>query len=254
MKTAVALTLSCAAALAACTDDPVVPAATCAELAAADPGAVDAEHTLYLDHNPDRPWRAYCHGMSTPAPAEYLTLARTDDTNFSELVVTAAVVDESDGEARTVRSSYQRIRFDPTRMAIDTSDRRFATDSGVAQMDGQSVTGVPFGVAAAGSAGDNSLHRIVARGGIDLAGTGFVLADDDGFCRDDDEVPMSTVTVAVASDRGRVDLRAELSVGAVDGESVSAAPRPCPIDPWLPDRGGLVLALVPAPAPPPALP
>src|ERR1041385_6987792 len=42
---------------------PPPPPATCQDIKNNNPGAVDGEYTLYLGHDPTKPWTAFCHAM-----------------------------------------------------------------------------------------------------------------------------------------------------------------------------------------------
>jgi hypothetical protein len=141
--------------------------ATCQDIAEASPGAADSEQTLYLDHDPARPWTAYCHDLAG-APAEYLPLVETGPAhNYAQYTAGGAI------KGSNVRTAYTRLRIDPRTRFVNIADQRFSSSTGM--LMGPSdvpVTSMPYGVAT--NCGGKS-----GRGNIDLRGTRFAVTPDD---------------------------------------------------------------------------
>ena len=137
--------------------------ATCAEVRAANPAAGNGDYTLFLDHDPAKPWRAYCHDMAS-APAEFLTLENVGSSvNFSQYTPRAS-------QGTTVRTQYTRVRIDPATLRVDVSDQTFTTSSGQLTHGSATVTSMPFGVAMSCNSQPSGLAN------IDLTGTPFFVA------------------------------------------------------------------------------
>lgn len=183
--------------------------ATCLEARALFPGATDGDFTLYVDHEPRKPWTAYCFQMNNnldmggDPPTEYLTLA--PGRNVSRF--------PAGGKARgiDIETTYWRVRLDPRTLEVDANDRAFATSFGelwITGMEG-SVYFMPFGVAldcaGAGSARGSAT--------IDLSGTPFAVVAD-LFVRGGTEPGGSATYTA---DHKRVALRGGGACGWVAG-------------------------------------
>lgn len=195
--------------------------ARCADVRRADPSAADGEHTLYVQGDPRRPWRAWCRGMAS-TPAEYLPLMmRGGGQNASQYTA---------GGGRPgvdVRTVYARVRVDPTTLRVSLGDQTFATSTGRIATRDRVITAMPFGVAGDCIAGGSRAG--VAN--IDLRGTPFAVAADAfalaGF------MPGGAATYGAG---GRVvDLRGGGYCGWI-------APRDAPYDP-VNDAGGFALPL-----------
>lgn len=201
---------------------------TCRDVVDAAPDATDGSYLLYLEHDPLRPWEAYCHDMQNQ-PREFLTLpAETVDANTSRL-------QSYDGRLySTVTTTYRRVRLDPRTLEVDISDQTFADSSGAATVEGRvDVRSMPFGVATACSTSPDI--DIAARSSIDLDGTPFALASD--FCVRDADPDLSSTW------RSNTKGRAELAVFATDLEVCAvASPAPC-LDAPYNDSGAFQLQL-----------
>jgi hypothetical protein len=191
------LGLACAGTATACARDTRLPE-SCEDiqrdfLDEHDDFPDDGEYTLYVDGEKSRPWTVWCEAMNRDEPKDYLTVKEAD--NASEV---------SDG-IQFVRTSFERVRIDPVRLEIDPWDFAFATTIGdIALLDAAVTSGsgntafrdrigleptataptnVPLGVAYRGE-GDSVARA--AQSHVDLAGTGFSLAEDvtedDFFC------------------------------------------------------------------------
>jgi hypothetical protein len=102
------------------------PPATCQDLKNAGV-LLDGESTLYLGNDLNRPWRAYCHNMSSISgtPAEYLTLSNTGgDYNFSQYTTGTS------SPGTSVRTSYSKLRINPVTLNVNISDKTFASSTG----------------------------------------------------------------------------------------------------------------------------
>lgn len=137
--------------------------ATCADVLAAEPSAVDGDYTLYIGGDESKPWQAYCWNMGG-SPAEFLPLVMVmGDHNFSQYTSTP-------GNGWTdVRTSFLRVRIDPATLKIDIGDETFASSTGLLYDNGIEVESMPFGVAMSCSSSPGLAN-------IDLRGTSFALA------------------------------------------------------------------------------
>lgn len=142
--------------------------ATCAQVVAATPGAPDGAYTLYLDGDPARPWTAWCAGMARQ-PTEYLELGGDRDTTFSQYTAGGAT------SGTSVRTSWIRIRLDPSSLLVDISDQVFATSTGSLVQGDTEVTSMPLGVAMSCDQAPSGV------GSVDLSGTPFAVASDAFF-------------------------------------------------------------------------
>lgn len=142
--------------------------ATCSEIASASPGAADGEQTLYLEHDPARPWAAYCHDLAG-APVEYLSLIQTGPSqNFSQYTAGGA------SKGTSVTTAYAKIRVDPETLLVNIADQRFSSSTGALEHETIDVISMPYGVAAdcAGKA------TPLGKSNIDLRGTPFAVTPD----------------------------------------------------------------------------
>jgi hypothetical protein len=122
---------------------------------------------LHIGHDLAKGWTAYCRNMAT-SPAEYLPLQNVSSSaNFSQYTAGGAV------SGTNVRTSYTKIRIDPSSLLVDISDQTFSTSTGELIHGGESVTSMPYGV---GMSCDASPSGI---GNIDLTGTPFAVAADE---------------------------------------------------------------------------
>lgn len=141
--------------------------ATCAELRDAVLGASDGETILYVEHDPARPWSAYCHDMAG-SPREYLTLPKQGDT----INIGSYRGDDSEGE---MLRRYQRIRLNPADWLVDTSDATHSSPEGMASQGGGPVDRVAYGTVM-------TCDKSVAMLTVDLRGTPFHVVGS--FCTD----------------------------------------------------------------------
>lgn len=139
---------------------------SCAEIKdAASPGPLDdGEYLLFVGGSSDRPWVAYCRGMASDAPTEYLTLHRTTAANFSQYTAGGA------SPGTSARSRYTKVRIDFSSLTIDTSDQTFSEPSGGVHHGDILVTSMPYGVAMSCDGQPSGTAN------IDLQGTPFAVA------------------------------------------------------------------------------
>jgi hypothetical protein len=137
--------------------------ATCQDIKAANPEALDGDYTLHIAGDPQKPWSAWCQNMAG-TPAEYLRLVQTGTSvNYSQY--TAGV--HSGGSS--VRTTYTRLRIDPVTLRVDTADQTFSSSNGgTVSHGGELVTSMPYAVA---MGCDNW-----GMGNVDLRGTPFAVA------------------------------------------------------------------------------
>lgn len=135
---------------------------SCAAIASASTGPLaDGEYLLFTS---GRPWVAYCAGMASSAPKEYVTLHRTNGANYAQYTAGGA------SPGTNVRTSYAKIRIDPSTLIVNTADQTFATSTGsLLHGNATAVTSMPYGVA---MACDNQASGLA---NIDLQGTPFAI-------------------------------------------------------------------------------
>ena len=97
-------------------------------------------------------------------PHEYLSLT---GTNFAQYTHGGS------SPGTDVRTTFTKVRFDPSAMKVDISDRTFAMSTGMLNHSGSGtmVTSMPYSVAM-DCAGNNSRTGVAQ---IDLTGTSFAL-------------------------------------------------------------------------------
>jgi len=127
----------------------------------------DGNYTLYWQGSASMPWTAYCEGMNTTDPLEYLPLSATS-INFGQF---AAGGMYATGTTCTTR--YSKIRLVVSSGMIDISDRTFSASTGNVMEGGNhpaNVTSMPYAVAAS----CNNTAGGTAE--VDLTGTPFQVA------------------------------------------------------------------------------
>lgn len=166
--------------------------ATCKEAKAMYGAITDGPQTLYIDGDKSMPWAAYCTGMASDEPKEFIDLPQFGQNgapaNYSEF-----------GEAPTpqefltgptpfyVQTHYQKVRIDPKDLTIDITNKTF-TRSAITPPDSdhasvaldQAVGYMPFGTAmqcgdeTSGDTEEESIF-VTAKANIDLTGLPFEL-------------------------------------------------------------------------------
>jgi hypothetical protein len=143
--------------------------ASCREVLLGDPGAGDGAYRLFIGKDPARPWTAYCRDMATQ-PKDYIDLVMTgSNQNFSQFTAGGGRAGVS------VRTDYQRLRFDPLTLKIDTADKTYASSMGKlpANPGGGQPEATSMSYAAAADCLGNDSQA--GTGGIDLRGTPFAV-------------------------------------------------------------------------------
>jgi hypothetical protein len=130
------------------------------------PGAPAPDGDYEIEPAPGVVFTVYCKDMAT-APKEYLTLQNTGvNSNFSVLPACGLWYGSN------VRTSFTKIRIDPTTLLVDIGDLTFATSTGqINTGSNQYLTEVPYGVAADCNCNYWGLTN------IDLRGTPFEVFD-----------------------------------------------------------------------------
>src|SRR5262249_1019112 len=130
----------------------------------------DSTYRLYVNGQTDKPYDAYCYGMKTSSPAEYLTLPTGPMINYSTWTIDFLRA------VTTVTTTYLKVRFGPGTLRINCDDQNpaFVQSAGNSiYLDAMNmphtVKSVPFGVAAA------CFTSAPAQGNITLTGTPFAV-------------------------------------------------------------------------------
>lgn len=174
-----------------CTSEELGPS-TCKEAKSAYGVVVDGSQTLYVEGDKSMPWSAYCAGMASDEPKEFLELPQHDAggyaVNYSEFFeypyMPPALLEEAP-KAFQVRTQYQRVRIDPKTLAIDIANTSFAradiSPEGTNHASGALdliVGSVPFGTAMqCGPLPRGATSARTAQASIDFTGLPFELAE-----------------------------------------------------------------------------
>ncbi|HEX8113051.1 MAG TPA: GON domain-containing protein [Kofleriaceae bacterium] len=144
---------------------------SCGDIKSHVSGAADGTYTLYLGGDARKPWQAHCAGMANN-PREYLSLTGANFAQYTH---------GGNSPGTDVKTTFTKVRFDPATMKIDSSDRSFATSTGMLDHSGSGtmVTSMPYGVAM-DCIGNNSAAGVAQ---IDLTGTSFTLSSGNMFIK-----------------------------------------------------------------------
>ncbi|MBL8950057.1 MAG: hypothetical protein JNK82_04730 [Myxococcaceae bacterium] len=148
-----------------------------------DPAMGDGEYLFAYDGDPTRPYLAYCRGLGATSGGMYLTLPnQTGSANESVYPGTrwANIGCPGCSQGDTVRTRFQRVRFDPFTHRVVPGDHTFATTVGLIVGDSSSPTNgsierverADWGLA---SACESSVNPARGTANIDLRGTPFRL-------------------------------------------------------------------------------
>lgn len=138
---------------------------SCTQIPASFPQAQNGSYTLFVNGDANKPWTAYCQmGAATNT---YLGLQNVTTGNYSQYTA---------GGGRTgtnVRTSFQRLRIDPSTLIVDCGDLTFSSSYGqINHPDGSKTTQMAYG-----SAQDCvSTSSSSGVGNVDLSGTPFAIA------------------------------------------------------------------------------
>jgi hypothetical protein len=131
-----------------------------------------------------RPFQVFCAGMATPAPEEFLELARTSHpaeepaANFTTYV-TGPVHASWTCDCGVVTSLYSKLRIDPITLTV-TARSAFAVFASTTQLAClMSKPGCPGMSAYATAQSCNGNFDASGRGNVDLRGTPFHVAGTD---------------------------------------------------------------------------
>eukprot|EP00729_Bicosta_minor_P009787 gene9787-32289_t len=152
---------------------PPPPATTCAQVLYRDPAAVDGEFQLHCPLA-GVTFSAYCYGMKTGSPKEYLTLPRGPEHNFASYLCGKYCKSAGAGYS-TLLTSFTKVRINPCRLTIDILDFTFSKSTGKVRQELGNVdkTRAPVGTAAACEANQGSSSS--GLGSLDFGGTPFVI-------------------------------------------------------------------------------
>ena len=120
----------------------------------------------YLLYNNGILFTAYCAGMYSKTPREYIDLAKTGNgVNFSQYTAGGASIGTS------VRTSFTKLRIDPASLTVDIGDLTFARSTGSLKHSNSGITvkSMPYGVAMSCVGPQNTSGA----GNIDLLNTPF---------------------------------------------------------------------------------
>ena len=180
--------------------------ATCAELKALNDVTTDGDQTLYYGRDSSKPWTAYCFGMTTSEPKEYLTLPEQgmDSNQFKNGSWHSGLLNE------TYVTRYQKVRLDPRTLRVDISDTQFATGSTTPAV-AYATVGQCFG--SKGRPGE---------GRVDLRNTPFHINDeflDSGYLSSKEATTILSPRVAVLQVRGDCGTTGPRLLAERDGSS-----------------------------------
>jgi hypothetical protein len=153
--------------------DAAVYFASCAELAA---GAAGTDVTLYLDHDPGKPYAAHCG----PTLQTYLVLGAPSMSSYPTGQCASLVT----GQNKAVTTTWTMVHFDPTTRTVDTGDYFGATSTGGTHEDSGNgmfhydYVHIPFGSGRTCSTSQRTLAT------IDLTHTNFAIASTQAWAAD----------------------------------------------------------------------
>lgn len=130
---------------------------TCEEIMYKDPTAEDGEYTLSCN---EHSFRAYCHGMQTGDPKEFISLP---------VAATSRYVQDAGPPQQQCMTTYTKIRINPCTLQVDSLDRTFATSTGSYTWNGVAFSWLPLAHAG------NCISRCDTKGLLDLSGTTFAI-------------------------------------------------------------------------------
>jgi len=142
---------------------------TCLAAKQANPGAQDGDYTLYVGGDGNKPWLAYCKGMATTTPTEYLTLTQPG-SNASAKVNYSEANHTPPGLGRDIFTYFSKIRVLPGTLQVDITDQSF---SSINNNVPPSSPKQPYANAGGCRAADAK-----ATGNVDLRGTPFTVGQN----------------------------------------------------------------------------
>jgi hypothetical protein len=134
--------------------------ASCVDLQSTQPSPEDGLYTLYVQRDPLKPWTAWCQDMAG-APTEYLPLVYTGTSNYSQYTA------GGNSPGTSVRTTFTRLRVNPTTLRVNTADQRFSSSTGELRHGQEVVKSMPYAAAMGCSR--------VGVGNVDLRGTPFAV-------------------------------------------------------------------------------
>jgi len=189
------------AGIAGCADGGDSGPATCKDARSAYKISADGPQTLYLGGDKTLPWPAFCVGMASDSPTEFVELPAFDasgrPTNYSGFTE-AALSQEALPTAALDRARigfslithYDKVRIDPVDLTLDITAKTFTRSEAPAArgplvsrtLANMEISYMPYGVAMeCGQQLDALGAQVSADANIDLGGLPFEL-DDDQMC------------------------------------------------------------------------
>lgn len=175
--------------------------ATCKDAKAAYGVSTDGSQTLYVGGDKTMPWSAFCVGMASDDPKEYLEVpqftAAGKPANYSQFTEAPALptflLPSDQSKTFHVMTQYEKVRIDPVDLTVDITNKAFvrgqitpSTIDPVSVALGNLAIGyMPYGVAM--ECGDETKDvvmngtttttRLTTDANLDLTGLPFELAD-----------------------------------------------------------------------------
>lgn len=150
--------------------------ASCADIKAQQPGAIDGRFVVYAGHDWTKPWIVDCADMAGATAHDYLAVVTTS--------ITGAAVNLSRYQSDAVNvvgtpvvTRFTKLRIDPASFVVSTGDLRFSSSTGHATKSGGSggpITSMAFAAAADGAC-DATYAAVHGAGSVDLTGTPFAV-------------------------------------------------------------------------------
>jgi len=175
-----------------CTNsDPSAPA-TCKDAKAQYQVSTDGPQTLYVGGDKTMPWSAFCAGMASDSPKEFVELprfsAQGDPANFSQFSEAALPTELVQSAAFQVTTHFEKVRIDPVDLTIDITNKAFirseitpaGADPVSAALDNVAIGYMPYATAMecgdVGS-GSGSGAPVAANANLDLHDLPFELGE-----------------------------------------------------------------------------
>lgn len=172
--------------------------ATCKDAKAAYGVSVDGAQTLYVGGDKTMPWSAFCVGMASDDPKEFIELPQFTATgkqaNYSQFTeapadLRSALLPSDQNRTFHVMTQYEKVRIDPVDLTIDITNKAFVhgqispagLDPVSIALGNVAIGYMPYGVAM--ECGDETKPvngapvRVTTDANLDLTGLPFELAE-----------------------------------------------------------------------------
>jgi len=178
---------------AGCADSGDSGPATCKDAKSAYKISADGPQTLYLGGDKTQPWPAFCVGMASDTPGEFVELPPFDSngrpTNYSGFTEAASISSlDKPSDGFSLITHYDKVRINPVDLTLDITAKAFTrteAPSAIGPLVSKTLSNIEISYMPYGAAMECGLQvapddgrPISADANIDLGGLPFELADD----------------------------------------------------------------------------